>query len=48
MPNQLAFSCSDVLVLCGGGGINHMARVDVDVTKMGGSDGTIKHVHKFK
>jgi hypothetical protein len=48
MPNQLAFSCSYVFVVCGDGGINHMARIDVDVTKMGGSDGTIRHAHQFK
>lgn len=48
MPNAKAFSASYVFVLCGGGGILHMTRVDVDVTAMGGYEGTIKNVHKFK
>ncbi|MDP3084746.1 MAG: hypothetical protein Q8N44_13800 [Rubrivivax sp.] len=48
MPNQMAFSCSYVFVLCGDGGINHMARVDVNVTTMGGSNGTVTNVHTFK
>lgn len=48
LPNEKAFSCSYVFVGAGGGGITFMARMDVDVTKMGGSDGKITGVHKFK
>jgi hypothetical protein len=48
IPNQFAFSCSYVFVVLNGTGIVSMSRMDVNVTQMGGSNGTISHVHQFK
>jgi len=48
MPSVTSFSCSYVFAKVGGGGILSMTRMDVNVTSMGGSNGTISNVHKFK
>jgi hypothetical protein len=41
MPDPTRFSCSYVFVKIGAGGILSMSRMDVNATKMGGSDGAI-------
>jgi len=48
LPNPARFSCSYVFVICSKKGITSMTRLDVDVNKMGGSDGKITNVHVFK
>jgi hypothetical protein len=48
LPNPAKFSCSYIFVICDKSGISAMIRLDADVTKMGGSDGTITNVHVYK
>jgi hypothetical protein len=49
LPNPDHYSCSYVFVICNSTDkIISMVRMDVDVRNMGGSDGTITHIHVFK
>jgi hypothetical protein len=48
IPNLLAFSCSYVFAVLNATGIISMSRMDVNVTQMGGSNGTVTNVHQFK
>jgi hypothetical protein len=48
IPDAASHSASYMFATVGGGQILTMARLDVRVTAMGGTDGSIFNVHKFK
>jgi hypothetical protein len=48
LPDFSAYSCSYIFVYCNAIQITSMVRLDVHVKLMGGSDGQIYNVHKFK
>jgi len=48
IPSETFYACTYVFAEFGGGGLTSMTRVNVRVTSMGGSDGSVFEVRKLK